>query len=132
MALVEDDPEASAFDMNSGFEGISWSMDGIDALPGTRGNIAGFLAAPEDVLGGETQLVVPSRPAPYEMLQTSKEVDPRELYTLKNQVETWGDGGFSFGEKNSVDGNLVRMLTYDEANPFLGSSSVYDLSLIHI
>lgn len=126
VALVEDDPEASAFDMNSGFEGISWSMDGIDALPGTRGNIAGFLAAPEDVLGGETQLVVPSRPAPYEMLQTSKEVDPRELYTLKNQVETWGDGGFSFGEKNSVDGNLVRMLTYDEANPFLGSSSVYD------
>lgn len=126
VALAEDDPEVSGLNMNSGFEGISWSMNEIDALPGTRGHIAGFLAAPEDVLDGSEKLVVPSRPAPYEVLQISETVKPQELYYLKNQCETWGDGGVSLGEKNSVDSNLMWMLMYKEGDKFFGSSTVYN------
>lgn len=125
VALVEDDPEVSALKMNSGFEGVSWSMDEIDALPGTRGHIAGFLAAPEDVLGGEEKLVIPSRPAPYEVLQVSEAVRPEQFYRLKNQCETWGDGSASMGEKNNVDSNLMWMLMYQEGHKFFGSSTAY-------
>lgn len=126
VALLEDDPSISAIDVNSGFEGVSWSMNGIDALPGTRGHMAGFLAAPENLLGDDTCLVIPSRPAPYEVLQVSRGVDPKEFYAVKNQLETWGDGSFSLGERNNVDGNLQRMLTYEEGDIFMGESRVYD------
>lgn len=126
VALAEDDPEISGLSMNSGFEGISWSMDGIDALPGTRGHIAGFLAAPEDILNDEEKLVIPSRPAPYEVLQISEAVRSEELYALKNQCETWGDGGVSMGEKNSVDSNIMWMVMYKEGDKFFGSSRVYN------
>lgn len=125
VALVEDDPEVSALKMNSGFEGISWSMDEIDALPGTRGHIAGFLAAPEDVLGSEEKLVIPSRPAPYEVLQVSETLKPEQFYRLKNQCETWGDGSASMGEKNNVDSNLMWMLMYQEGHKFFGGSTAY-------
>lgn len=119
VALLEDDPNINAFDLNSGFEGVSWSLDAIDALPGTRGHIAGFLAAPEDILASDEQLVIPSRPAPYEVLQVKGEIGAEELYQLKNQYETWGDGSASLGEKNSVHGNLMRMLMYQEGHRFL-------------
>lgn len=126
VALLEDDPEISAFDINSGFEGVSWSLNGIDALPGTRGHMAGFLAAPENLLGDDTCMVVPSRPAPYEVLQITKGVDPKEFYALKNQLETWGDGGLSLGERNNVDDNLMHMLMYKEGDMINGYSRVYD------
>jgi len=125
VALAEDDPEVSALNMNSGFEGVSWSMNQIDALPGSTGHVAGFLSAPENLLD-DTCLVVPSRPAPYEVLQVSKGINPQELYALKNQLETWGDGGVSLGEKNNVDSNLMRMLMCKEGSDFLGQSLVYD------
>lgn len=125
IALVEDNPETSGFDLNSGYEGISWSMNEIDALPGTRGHIAGFVAAPEDVLADDEQLVVPSRPAPYEVLQMNKKIDAKELYRLKTQYETWGDGGISLGEKNNVHNNLMRMLMYQEGDTFFGSAKAY-------
>lgn len=125
VALVEDDPEVSAFNMNSGFEGLSWSMNGIDALPGSRGHLAGFLAAPENLLD-DTRLVVPSRPAPYEVLQVGNKINPKELYATKNQLETWGDGGISLGEQNNVDSNLMRMLMHKEGDMFVGDSLVYD------
>lgn len=126
VALLEDDPEISAFDINSGFEGVSWSMNGVDALPGTRGHMAGFLAAPENLLRDDTYMVVPSRPAPYEVLQISKGVDPKEFYSLKNQLETWGDGNISLGERNNVDDNLIHMLMYREGDMINGYSRVYD------
>lgn len=125
VALLEDDPEVSAMSLNSGFEGISWSMNGIDALPGTRGHMAGFLSAPENLLG-DTRLVIPSRPAPYEVLQVGKKINPKELYVMKNQLETWGDGSISFGEKNNVDSNLMWMLMYKEGDKFAGNSTVYN------
>lgn len=131
VALREDDPEISAFDLNSGFEGLSWSMNQIDALPGSRGHLAGFVAAPEDLLGGGTILVIPSRPAPFEVLQVGDRINPQEFYAVKNQLETWGGGGASLGEKNNVDSNLMRMLMYKEGNMILGHSKLceYDNSL---
>lgn len=126
VALKEDDPEVSALNLNSGFEGISWSMDEIDALPGTRGHIAGFLAAPEDILEDSEKLVIPSRPAPYEVLQVNKAIEPEKFYRLKNQCETWGDGSASMGERNNVDSNIMWMLMYKEGDNFFGSSTVYN------
>lgn len=126
VALREDDSEISAFDFNSGFEGLSWSMNQIDALPGSRGHLAGFVAAPEDLLGGGTNLVVPSRPAPFEVLQVGEKINPQEFYAVKNQLETWGDGGVSIGEKNNVDSNLMRMFMYKEGHQFLGQSKLWE------
>lgn len=125
VALAEDDPEASALNMNSGFEGVSWSLNQIDALPGTRGHIAGFLAAPEDILGADEKLVVPSRPAPYEVLQVGEKLDPEQAYYWKNQAEAWGDGEPSFSERNSVDSNLMWMRSYKPGSRTL-RSSVYE------
>lgn len=126
-ALVEDNPATSAFDLNSGAEGISWSLNGIDAMPGTRGHLAGFLAAPEDVLNGEEKMVIPSRPAPYEVLQVSEMVEPEKFYAIKQQAETWGDGSVSLGERANIDSNLMRMLMHKEGDQFFGSS-VYEYS----
>lgn len=91
---------------NSGLEGVSWSANGIDAMPGTRGHIAGFVAAPERVLVGD-KLVIPSRPAPYELLQISGGVDTERLYEVKKQHEVWGYRDASVGEKASVDSGLL-------------------------
>ncbi len=94
---------------NSGQEGISWSANGIDAMPGTQGRIAGFVAAPELVLG-EDKLVIPSRPAPYELLQVSSEVDSKNLFEAKKQYEVWGYPEFSLGERATVENGLIRYM----------------------
>ena len=93
---------------NSGQEGISWSVNGIDAMPGTRGRIAGFVAAPELTLG-EDKLVIPSRPAPYELLQVSSSVDTRELFKAKKQDEIWGYKNVNVGESASVESGLMHL-----------------------
>ena len=93
---------------NSGQEGISWSSNGIDALPGDAGHIAGFVAAPELVLG-DSKLVVPSRPAPYELLQVSEGVDGREFFKAKKQFEVWGYKEAPISEKSSVDSGLMYL-----------------------
>lgn len=93
---------------NSGFEGVSWSMNGIDALPGDRYHMAGFIAAPEVIIGDSMQLAVPSRPAPNEVLQISAEVDANEFYDAKTQVELYRRPGM-FGEANSVFDSLVSV-----------------------
>lgn len=124
VALMEDNFGEGALGLNSGAEGISWSMNGIDALPGTRGHIAGFLAAPED-LAGDTRFVIPSRPAPYEVLQMSKNVDPKEFYATKKQLETWGEGGIMLAEKNNVEGNLKWMLIHEEGGESFDKPMVY-------
>lgn len=126
IALVEDNPDATTFDTNSGFEGVSWSMNAIDALPGDRGHLAGFLAAPEDVLSDDEQLVIPSRPAPYEVLQVADKVNPKALYDLKKQAETWGGGIVSLGEKNNVYSNLMTMKLVADGNKYFKSSMVYE------
>jgi hypothetical protein len=92
---------------NSGQEGISWSVNGIDAMPGTRGRIAGFVAAPELVLG-EDKLVIPSRPAPYELLQVSSDVNAQKLFEIKKQYELWGYKEASLSERATVESGLVR------------------------
>lgn len=92
---------------NSGQEGISWSVNGIDAMPGTRGKIAGFIAAPELILG-EDKLVIPSRPAPYELLQVSNNIDAKKLYETKKQHEVWGYKNITLGESAAVESGLIR------------------------
>lgn len=98
---------------NSGFEGVSWSMNGIDALPGDRYHLAGFVAAPEAVLTDSQQLAVPSRPAPNEVLQISSEVDAHEFYDAKTQLELYRNPGM-FGESNSVFDNLVSISFWEK------------------
>ncbi|MBR3256590.1 hypothetical protein IKG10_02915 [Candidatus Saccharibacteria bacterium] len=103
---------------NSGQEGVSWSANGIDAMPGTMGHIAGFLAAPERVLADD-KLVVPSRPAPYELLQISGGVDAEKLYETKKQHEVWGYRDLSIGEMASVDSGLMFLLMADSFDSLL-------------
>lgn len=90
---------------NSGWEGISWSMNELDAVPGDRFHIAGFVAAPDVVLGEDQQLAVPSRPAPFEVIQIDGSIDANKLYTLKVQSELYQMRGL--GEANSVLGNIA-------------------------
>lgn len=93
---------------NSGYEGVSWSMNTIDGLPGDRYHLAGFMVAPEVALGTDQQLAIPSRPAPSEVLQISAEVDASALYDAKTQVELYRDFGM-LGESNSVFSNLLAV-----------------------
>jgi hypothetical protein len=92
---------------------VSWSMNGIDALPGDRYHMAGFVAAPETVLGEDQQLAVPSRPAPNEVLQISSEIDARKFYDAKSQFELYRYPGL-FGEANSAFGNLVAISLWED------------------
>ncbi|MDB5181916.1 MAG: hypothetical protein JWP13_679 [Candidatus Saccharibacteria bacterium] len=98
---------------NSGFEGISWSMNGIDALPGDRYHLAGFVAAPETIVADGEQLIIPSRPAPNEVLQISGNIEAGKFYDAKTQYELFMNPG-TFGEANSVFGNLVAAVTWDK------------------
>jgi hypothetical protein len=90
---------------NSGYEGISWSLNNVDALPGDRYHLAGLLAAPEVVLGKDEQLAIPSRPAIYEAIQIDGSIDAMKFYEAKTQLELYCDAG-TFGEANSVFNNL--------------------------
>lgn len=92
---------------NSGHEGVSLSMNGIDALPGDRRHIAGFVAAPEIILGQNEQLAIPSRPAPNEVIQISSEIDANKYYQAKTQYELYRSMNAS--ESNSVYSNLVAI-----------------------
>jgi hypothetical protein len=98
---------------NSGYEGVSWSMNGIDALPGDRYHMAGFVAAPEAVLDEGTQLAVPSRPSPNEVVQISGEVDAGEFYDAKTQFELYRQAGM-LGEVNSVFDNLLSISMWEK------------------
>lgn len=70
---------------NGGEEGISWSLGDIEAIPSTRYHMAGFMAAPEVVLGVDSQLAIPDSPAPYEVVQLSSNVDAAQFYEARKQ-----------------------------------------------
>lgn len=101
-------------------------MNGIDALPGDRYHMAGFVAAPEAILSDTMQLAVPSRPAPNEVLQISAEVDASEFYDAKTQFELYRNPGM-FGETNSVFDNLfsVSMWEKEENRQFRDEPMLY-------
>ena len=63
---------------NGGLLGVSWSMNNIDALPGDRFHLAGFLVSPEHALSNDQRLVIPSKPAPFEVLQVSNSDEPED------------------------------------------------------
>lgn len=112
---------------NSGFEGISWSLNNIDALPGDRYHLAGFLTAPEIALGKGEQLTIPSRPAISEVIQVSSTVDPHEFYEAKTQLELYYRAGY-FGEANSVFNNLFAV-SYKRKNP---RNSLIDKPMLYV
>ena len=91
---------------HSGYEGISWSVNNIEALPGEKGHIVGFIAAPESVLGTD-KLVMPTMPAPYELLQVSDSMNVLKFFEAKKQCAVWGDSrGYSFENASIVSGLL--------------------------
>lgn len=98
---------------NSGYEGISWSMNEIDALPGDRFHIAGFVVAPETALSDETQFTVPSRPAPNEVIQIPSGIDAKKYYDAKTQFELYREASV-FGEANSVHNNLMAISFWED------------------
>jgi len=97
---------------NSGYEGISWNYNRVGALPGDRYHLVGFLASPQSVLKKDQQLAVPSRPAPYEVVQINGDIDSNKYYSVKTQQELLLRIGL--GETNSVWGNIVRLSIYRE------------------
>ncbi len=54
-------------------------------------------------------MVIPTRPAPYEVLQVSEGVDQKEFFETKKQIEVWGTRGASFADKAAVDTNLIML-----------------------
>lgn len=108
---------------NSGYEGISWSMNGIDALPGEEGHIVGFIASPEDVLGDDTKLVIPSRPAPYEMLQISEEIETEDFFEARIQDELLNDRAIGV-TVNSLVQNLIEVSLAKKFPDFMPDGSI--------
>jgi hypothetical protein len=104
-AAVREGREAGLVRHNSGYEAISWSMNGIDALPGDRYHLAGFLLSPEAALSRKTQLAVPSRPSPNEVVLVDSKLKPSTYYSAKTQVEL-----YEAFDRNSVLGNILEML----------------------
>lgn len=100
---------------NSGYEGISWSMNEIDALPGDRFHLAGFIAAPETILDEKYQLSIPSRPAPFEVIQVPSKLDSNEYFKAKTEDELYNNF-HPMGEINSVKGNIISLLTWKNNN----------------
>lgn len=68
-----------------GTEGISWSLNGVDVLPGDRYHMAGFLAAPERVLKSDEKLAIPTNPAIFEVQQMPANINDAELSRLHIQ-----------------------------------------------
>lgn len=73
--------EHSPWVSNGGDVGVSWSLNQIEAIPGSRFHMAGFVGAPETVLDHtHTQLAIPDESAPYEAVQISDKIDAGDLY----------------------------------------------------
>jgi len=110
-----------------GTEGISWSLNGIDVLPGERYHIAGFLAAPERVLQPDEKLAVPTNPAIFEVQQMPANIDDTELSRLRIQdalfypyhIRATNKVKAAAGEKmsNKDDNSIYQSLKFLLDNP---------------
>ncbi len=97
---------------NSGYEGISWNFNRITAMPGDRYHLVGFLTSPQAVLSEGTQLAIPSRPAPNELILIDSKIDAKRYYEAKTQQELLIH--ISLGESNSVWSNIACLSSYRE------------------
>lgn len=111
----------------SGYEGISWNFNQIGAMPGDRNHLVGFLGSPNKILTEQTQLAVPSRPAPHELILIDGDIDSRHFYETKTQQELLQN--FGFGESNSVLSNLIVFSIFKENGS--KPSSVIDDPMLH-
>ena len=101
---------------NSGYEGISWSLNHeIEALPGDRFHLAGFLGSPEKILDPNQQFTIPSRPSPSELIQINGDIEPNEFYDLNIQIEIYRRSSLD-GESNSVASNLLSVANFESKN----------------
>lgn len=130
--LKREGGEKSIIRRNSGYEGISWNFNTVEALPGDRYHLIGFLAAPTEVLNNENQLAIPSRPAPHELILINGNIDSKRFYEMKTQHELLLH--ISFGETNSVWSNIVQLSMYREneatgkKNQFMDESMLEEFS----
>jgi len=99
---------------NSGYEGISWSLNNIEALPGDRFHLAGFLGSPEEILDPNQQFTIPSRSAPFELIQINRDIEPNEFYDFNIQNRIYRH--VSLGDSNSVASNLVKVANFENKN----------------
>ena len=99
---------------NAGYEGISWSLNNIEALPGDRFHLAGFLGSPEKILDPNQQFTVPPRPAPFELIQINRDIEPNEFYDFNIQNRIYRH--VSLGDSNSVASNLVKVANFENKN----------------
>lgn len=97
---------------NSGYEGISWNYNKVEALPGDRYHLTGFLASPQKILTENLQLAIPSRPAPHELILINGDIDDSKYYDFKTQQELCSN--FGLGESNSVLSNLIQLSMFRE------------------
>ncbi len=99
---------------NAGYEGISWSLNNIKALPGDRFHLAGFLGSPEKILDPNQKFTIPSRPAPFELVQINRDIEPNEFYDFNIQNRIYRH--VSLGDSNSVASNLVKVANFENKN----------------
>ncbi len=83
-ALKSEGAELNGATNNSGFEGISWNFNQVEALPGDRYHLVGFVTSIDAALDHGQQLGVPSRAAPYELIQVSENLPVNDFYQTKN------------------------------------------------
>lgn len=105
---MENGEDSGFISSNSGYEGISFNFNEITAMPGDRYHMVGFLISPDAVLNGETQLAIPSRPAPNELILIDGEIDADRFYNAKSQLEMVAYVGMG-GESNSVLNNVISL-----------------------
>lgn len=107
--------------LNGGYEGISWSLNRIESIPGTRGHMAGFLAAPEDVLG-DNKLIIPFRSARYEVQQVSRDFNAQQVadYLLlaadynRYNLPTESPRALKFKNSMTKDERWKKAIEYEE------------------
>lgn len=93
---------------NGGSEGISWSLSDIEAMPATRYHIAGFVAAPETVLGHDSQLAVPDAAAPFEVVQLSSKIDSNLFYRTFAQARALERQYYAIREFDALQAAAIR------------------------
>lgn len=125
----------SAREDNGGEEGISWSVGDIEAIPSTRHHMAGFIASPEKILGETTQLAVPDKPAPYEVVQLSRNIDAKEYYDTYTQARLLE--GLYYAIRSLIDADEAQRADMLKSDVDLGTEGYVerddkgDLQLTH-
>ena len=105
--------KGESFKSRGGTEGISWSFNSIDALPGDRYHMAGFVTSIGLALEEGQQLAVPANPALFELQQVTGNVDMNRIRVLGIQDKNFNSKysrTYEITNKNS--GDIVNSLQF--------------------